>query len=211
VKPKVRSLLRLLAMHAGRPAHREVLAEALWPDADVETGLHNLHVAVSSLRQVLDPVAGPGAGPVVRREGDAYRLCGAEVDLAGLAAALAAGRRARAAADTAGARAALGRALELYGGELLGEEGPAEWVVRERERYRAMALEACSELAAACVDGGDLVGAVFACERALSIDRDWDPAWRLLIELHERAGDGAAATRARRRYAEVLGELGVSA
>jgi two-component SAPR family response regulator len=126
-------------------------------------------------------------------------------------AALVAGRRARQDGDPAGAREGLARALDLYRGELLAEEGPADWVVRERERYRALALEAAFGLASTCAEAGDLVGAVFACEGALSVDRHWDPAWRLLIELHERAGDGAAAVRARRRYAEVLGDLGVTA
>src|SRR2546423_9087646 len=50
IKPRVRAVLRLLAVHAGNPVHREVLQMAFWPDADAETGARNLHVAVSSLR-----------------------------------------------------------------------------------------------------------------------------------------------------------------
>src|SRR3989442_6470844 len=53
--PRVRAVLRLLAVHAGNPVHREVLQMAFWPDADAETGARNLHVAVSSLRSWLEP------------------------------------------------------------------------------------------------------------------------------------------------------------
>ena len=35
-KPRVRSLLRLLAVHAGVAVHREVIQEALWSDADAD-------------------------------------------------------------------------------------------------------------------------------------------------------------------------------
>src|SRR2546426_8332588 len=60
VKPRARAVLRLLAVHAGNPVHREVLQEAFWPDADAETGARNLYVAVSSLRSWLGPGGGPG-------------------------------------------------------------------------------------------------------------------------------------------------------
>ncbi|TMF41820.1 MAG: transcriptional regulator, partial [Chloroflexi bacterium] len=74
VKPRARAVLRLLAVHAGNPVHREVLQEAFWPDADAETGARNLHVAVSSLRSWLEPGVGRGGSSFLLREGDAYRL-----------------------------------------------------------------------------------------------------------------------------------------
>ena len=57
LKPRVRTLLRLLAVQGGRPLHREVIVAALWPEADADSGARNLHVAVSSLRQTLEPGA----------------------------------------------------------------------------------------------------------------------------------------------------------
>ncbi len=41
IKPRVRAVLRLLAIHAGNPVHREVLQTAFWPDADADTGARN--------------------------------------------------------------------------------------------------------------------------------------------------------------------------
>src|SRR5207248_1196230 len=81
---RVRAVLRLLAVHAGNPVHREVLQTAFWPDADADTGARNLHVAVSSLRSWLEPGVGRGGSSLLLREGDAYRLtiqADAEVDL----------------------------------------------------------------------------------------------------------------------------------
>src|SRR5205823_14511387 len=74
IKPRARAVLRLLAVHTGNPVHREVLQTAFWPDADLETGARNLHVAVSSLRSWLEPGVGRGGSSFLLREGDAYRL-----------------------------------------------------------------------------------------------------------------------------------------
>ena len=57
----------------------------------------------------------------------------------------------------------------------------------------------------------DPAGAAQACSTGLWIDRLHDPLWRLLIEAREHAGDSVAASRARRDYARVLEELGLSA
>ena len=50
-----------------------------------------------------------------------------------------------------------------------------------------------------------------ACATGLWVDRLHDPLWKLLIEARERAGDPVAASRARRDYARVLEELGLTA
>ena len=214
IKPRARAVLRLLAVHAGNAVHREVLQLAFWPDADAETGGRNLHVAVSSLRQLLEPGVTRGGSSFLLREGDAYRLVlpvDADVDVLLFARALAAGRVARLRGETESAIAHFRQTLELYGGDLLAEDGPAEWVVEARERYRANALEAAQSLAEILMKRNDPAGAAQACSTGLWIDRLHDPLWRLLIEAREQAGDSVAASRARRDYSRVLQELGLSA
>src|SRR5205823_845560 len=108
VKPRPRVLLRYLALHAGRLVHREVLTEALWPDADAEGAKAQLQVAVSTLRKAL------GADLAVERQGDAYRLAvpdGARIDVVEFERALEEGRTARARGDDARGAAAFARAL----------------------------------------------------------------------------------------------------
>ena len=214
IKPRPRAVLRLLAVHAGNPVHREVLQTAFWPDADLETGARNLHVAVSSLRSWLEPGVGRGGSSVLLREGDAYRLAlqpDAEVDLVQFSRALAAARVARLRGEADAAIAQFQQALELYAGEVLPEDGPAEWALEPRERFRSGALEAAQGLAELLLKRGDLAAAATACATGLWVDRFHDPLWKLLIEARERAGEAIAASRARRDYARVLEELGLTA
>jgi DNA-binding SARP family transcriptional activator len=214
VKPRARAVLRMLAVHTGNPVHREVLQAAFWPDADGETGARNLHVAVSSLRSFLEPGVGRGASSFLLREGDAYRLAvhpDAEVDLLQFARSLAAARVARLRGELEAAIGQFRQALELYAGEVLPEDGPAEWAIEPRERFRAGALEAAQGLAELLLKRGDAAAAAQACATGLWVDRLHDPLWKLLIEARERAGDPVAASRARRDYARVLEELGLTA
>ena len=212
IKPRARAVLRLLAIHAGNLVHREVLQEAFWPEADSETGARNLHVAVSTLRQVLEPGVIRGGSSFLIRDGDAYRLAvqvDAEVDLLQFSKALTTGRVARLRGENGGAAVAFQEALDLYTGELLPEDGPAEWAIEPRERYRSELLEAAQGLAELRLMRGDAAGAVQACTNGLWVDRFHDPLWRLLIEAREKAGDAGAASRARRDYSRVLAELGL--
>ena len=214
IKPRARAILRLLAVHAGNAVHREVLQLAFWPDADSDTGGRNLHVAVSSLRQLFEPGVIRGGSSFLLREGDAYRLAvpaDADVDLLQFSRALAAGRVARLRGELEAAIGYLRQALDLYGGDLLAEDGPAEWALEPREHYRGGALEAAQSLAEILIKRGDPAGAAQVCATGLWIDRFHDPLWRLLIEARDRAGDSVAASRARRDYAHVLDELGISA
>jgi DNA-binding SARP family transcriptional activator len=212
VKPRVRSLVRLLALHVGRSVHRETLIEALWPGTESETGTRNLHVAVSTARQVLERLLAPGVALVVR-EGDAYRLAlpdNAEVDLESFERQLQRARQARSRGDTQAEIAALAQSLALYRGDVLALEGPAEWVLEIREHYRGLVVDAAEALAQAHGEAGDYPEAARACERGLAIDRYRDRLWRLRVEAHRKAGDLAAATLARRGYLEMLSELGVA-
>lgn len=214
VKPRARAVLRLLAVHVGTPVHREVLQAAFWPEADGETGARNLHVAVSSLRSFLEPGVGRGGSSFVLRESDAYRLAlppDAEVDLIQFSKALAAARVARLRGETDTAVAAFRQALELYAGEVLPEDGPAEWAIEPRERFKAGALEAAHGLAELLLKSNEPQAAAGACVTGLWVDRFHDSLWKLLIQAREQAGDPIAASRARRDYAQMLEELGLTA
>jgi DNA-binding SARP family transcriptional activator len=208
VKPRARAVLRLLALHVEGGVHREVICEALWPDTDAQTGGRSLHVAISTLRGALVATLGPDGARFIARDGDAYRLAvpPASVDHWRFDRALAAGRAAKVRGDAS--RAAFVDALGAYA-DLLPEDGPADWVVDHRERYRAGAVEAARAIAEDAAALGDLAEVVRVCRSALAIDRYQDSLWRLLIDAHELAGDPSAATRDRRDYAAVLDGLGV--
>jgi DNA-binding SARP family transcriptional activator len=211
VKPRARSLLRLLAMHAGAPVHREAIQESLWPGSDAAAGARSLHVALSALRRLLDDEAGPGGSRLIVRDGDAYRLAVAavDVDLGQFDQAIAAGRAALARGEPS--TAAFASAVDLYTGDLLPEEGPAGWVTDRRDQCRIRAIEAAERLAEVSLLADDLATTVRACRFGLELDRYQDALWRMLIAARDRGGDAGAATRERREYALVLKTLGVTA
>jgi DNA-binding SARP family transcriptional activator len=213
LKPRVRMLLRLLALQGGRPLHREAIQVALWPEAPPDSAARNLHVAVSSLRQALEPGVARGGSSLVVRDGDAYRLAvgpDVGVDLVTFEEELAAAGRARAAGDLGAAMRGFESALARMTGDLLPEDGAAEWVVEPRERVRSEGVEAAQRLADLRLAGGDPEGAARAAAAGLRVDRYHDPLWRLLVDARERAGDPIAASRARAEHARVLAELGLA-
>jgi DNA-binding SARP family transcriptional activator len=213
-KPRPRYVLHMLAVSAGRPVHREVLTEAVWPNAEPRAANRYLHVAISSLRRVLEPNGRRGGESLIAREAEAYRLAlpdDARVDIVEFDRALAAARAAQRGGDDERSLGAYRAALDLYRGDLLPEDGPAEWLVEERERRSAEACEAAHAVARGLLERGEPAAATVACERGLHIDRFRDDLWRLCIRSHERTGDFAAASRARGEYRAVLSELGIAA
>lgn len=213
VRPRARAALRLLALHAGRPVHREQLAEALWGDLDPRAALHNLHVSLSSVRRALEPGVPTRSSRLVVRDGETYTLVlrpGSTSDVAQLDRAVRDATRLRAAGDDAAACTELRRAVDLYGGDLLPEDGPAEWVVGERERLRLTAADAAVELAELELAAGRYDRAVAAATRGIRLDECRDHAWRVLVAAFTAAGDAAAAHRARQDYRAMLGTLGIA-
>jgi DNA-binding SARP family transcriptional activator len=212
VKPRARALLHYLALFSGSTVHREVIQEALWPDADQSTASRSLQVGISTLRGLLEPGAGRGASQLIIRDGEGYRLAldeAAFVDVRAFDDAIAEGRFRQARGDLDEAAAAWQRAVDMHRGDLLAEDGPAEWVIERREAYRSRAAEAATALAEIALLRGETDAATRACRSGLTIDRYCDPLWRLLIESCERAGDSGAAARARQEYQLVLANLGV--
>ena len=118
---------------------------------------------------------------------------------------------AQAAANPGEAREHFQSALDHYGGELLPDSGPTDWVVAERRRLIGVAADAAVALAQLQRDDGDERASIETCERGLEIDPYRDELWRLLLDATEASGDQAAHGVAKARYADVLEELGVEA
>jgi DNA-binding SARP family transcriptional activator len=211
VRPRAATMLRLLAIHLPRPVHRELLLQ-LWPDLSAERAVRSMQVAVSSLRALLG-TSGGSLG-TVERHGDTYLLVlppGSDSDVVEFAAHLQAATKARHVRDPDAERAALARAVAAYRGELLPEDGPAEWVMGARERLRQQAATATGRLAELELAGGDYRSAIDAARRSVDIDPFRDASWRLLIDAYRQAGEPAAAARAEQDYTEVLNTLGIPA
>jgi DNA-binding SARP family transcriptional activator len=213
MRPRARAVLRILSLSAGRPVHRERLAEALWRDLDPAAAMHNLQVSVSTIRRCLEPGRPARSSTLLVRDGEAYALhlrSSSRCDVVEFEAALRTAHKTRN-TDPAVHAAALRRALDLYAADLLPEDGPAEWVTGPRDRYRSQAAEAAAALGTLELAAGNLEAAASAANRSIELDTFRDASWQLLIDALHRSGAAAEAQRAQRDYARMLATLGVPA
>lgn len=199
------SLLAYLVLHAGVPHARQRIAFLLWPDSTESQARTNLRNALHLLRRAvpaLEPFLEVGPRTLCWRPSP---QC--SVDVADFDAALAEAAGAEAGSD---ARiVALSRAVDLYAGDLLAACYD-EWVVGERERLRDRYGTALRQLTETLAARGRHPEAIAVGRQLLR----WDPLnedhHRLLIGVHDAAGDRAGAVRLFHQCAAVLRqELGV--
>ena len=213
VRPRARSALRLLAMRAGQFVHREVLIEALWSDLAPAAATRNLQVTVSALRGLLEPASGRGKAQLLVRSGDAYGLVlppGGYADTAAFTDAVHRWKQMRRGGSFAAEVDAMRAALSAYGGDLLPEEGPADWAVDARDEFRQQATRVARELATAELTQGNVTEAIRVAEQCIALDPHDDDAWQLLLRAYARSATPAKAADARRRYSDMLAGLGVA-
>jgi ATP/maltotriose-dependent transcriptional regulator MalT/DNA-binding SARP family transcriptional activator len=154
---KARDLLKLLVARQGRPAPREALMDALWPNEDPWRLGNRLSVALSIVRGVLDPERRFPAEHFVTADKQAVGLAleHLEVDVTVFLARAAAGLRSQRTGDGPRALRLLGAAEALYGGDFLEEEPYEDWAGPLREQARAAYLDVVRALADLSAGAGD--------------------------------------------------------
>ncbi len=176
------ALLALLALDG--PIPRARAAALLWPDAEPQKARNSLRQRLFRLRR--------SAGCDVVVEDSALALAdGVEHDLAGLPARLA--------SDPS---AAAGELLGAFGYEDCEEFD--DWVRSARERIRVLRRDAVAAAAAHEEACGHVARALIYAERLVAEDSLSEQAHRLLMRLHYRRGDRAAALAAHARCRQVL-------
>ncbi|HEU4752071.1 MAG TPA: AAA-like domain-containing protein, partial [Armatimonadota bacterium] len=189
---KTAALLAYLAYFLPRSHPREVLIELLWPEVSLDAGRHNLSVALSSLRQQLEPHGVPD-GAVLLADRFSVRLQPAAVttDVSEFEAAL---RSAGAAASAEERVDRLARAVEIYRGELL----PGyyeEWIPPEQQRLRALLLQALEALARELEQAAQFQRALSYAVRAVNTDPLREEAHRTVMRLYAAMAEPSAALR----------------
>ena len=207
LRAQARRVLRVLAVHFGQPIHEARLSAVLWPDTGLKPAKHRLQVAISSLRSFLRGLLPDDPHVGIVRHGSAYLLRlpdGATVDVVAFGAAIRQWRQRQRLRDVGHVRELGNEVLDLYRGELLAEEGAAEWVLAKREALRGEAMGVAVTLARLELDAGDPAAAAAVCERALAIDDLDHRLWTVLSEARTRVGDADGAARARNAYRALL-------
>ncbi len=191
----VQRLLAVLGL-AARPVGRSRLAGQLWPDVSEARALGNLRSALWRLRHIRQPIVSSIDDRLVL-------AAGVQVDVAEVARLLTALTHHPDAE-------ALSRLPELLDAAELLPGCEDEWVIVERERYRELRLHALELASASLLESGEFADAVEAAMAAVDAEPFRDSAHRLLVQIHLREGNVAAALRSFGSYRDLmLRELGI--
>jgi DNA-binding SARP family transcriptional activator len=68
---KAADIFKFMLAHRVRPTSKDTLLHTIWPDVEIKTATHRLHLAISSLRQMLAGAAPDSPGYIIYRD-DAY-------------------------------------------------------------------------------------------------------------------------------------------
>lgn len=205
---KARDLLKLLVARRGRPATREVLAEALWPGEDADKVANRLSVALSTVRTVLDPGRREPPDAYVHADRHTVRLGRLPVDVEDFLAGATAGLDAAAGGDPE-AGVLLAGAEAGYGGDFCEDDPYEDWAVPLREEARAVYLAVARALAARATAAGEHDLAVRYHLRVLERDPYDETAHLGLVSTLAGAGRHGEARRRYRSYAERMDEIDV--
>ena len=209
---KARDLLKLLVARLGRPAPRECLLEALWPEQDPCQTRPRLSVALSTVRAVLDPGRRLDPEHFVAATRDVVVLETGRIVLdleAFLAQADAALALVRGGEEKDGL-VALAVAEAAYTGDFLEEDLYEEWAVGPREQARAVYLSVVREVIelAAAREDHDAVGRYAL--RLLERDPYDESAHLELVAARTAARAHGEARRAYHAYTARMAEIDVT-
>lgn len=202
---KERSLVAALALSPGQVVTVDALIDALWGDSPPETARKTIQTYVKNIRRA----CGPDAVMTVE-SGYALRVGAADVDVTRFRTLVRSGEAALRSGETAEARKALSKAVDLWRGDPLpgvaSHTGLAIAAVRLREEYLS-ALEARFTAELAAGEDSDLVGELEALVREHPFrERLWA---HLMLALY-RSGRQAEALSAYQRVRKILrDELGL--
>lgn len=200
---KTMDLLRLLAVHAGRPVRTQPMIDWLWPAASPPHARGSLRTAASRVRRTVQDnciVRGPGT----------MMLRHAWVDVVLVEGFIEAGRAAMLAGrhEEVVSRA---RAMEkLYRGDFHAHDDDSDWALGIREYLAQGRLALLDDAAGCCVAVGDHREALLYANAALNLDPTVEGAYRTKMRAHAELGEVGAALRAFERYRRQLADdLGV--
>jgi DNA-binding SARP family transcriptional activator len=207
----VLNLCQYLLGHIGQPVARDVLIDVFWPGVDPSAAVHRLHVAISSLRSVLDQT--PESHSVVRLDDQSYWMAPGTVqtDCEAFERYYECGKVQLGLHEDADAAHSFRSALGYYSGDYLAQNLYAEWTFARRAHFAERRLTALTLLCERAADVGDLTMVIEYAHAILEVDSLRERAHRHLMRAHAALGQPACAIRQFNLCAEQLRrELGVA-
>lgn len=188
---KARTLLQYLAHELPNGyISREILTELLWPEADPLKTRNRFHVAMTTLRKILEPDLPEGVpSSYISRSGETYRLQLGDsgcVDVHNFKERLA---RARKEVDPTQSCKLYNEALSNYSGDLLAEDPYCDWASESRYQLRREYLNCLEKLMQHYEKQGDISRCIGYAENYLAIEPTAEPVFRDLMAYHARNGN----------------------
>jgi DNA-binding SARP family transcriptional activator len=195
---RVRTIFQYLLLH-GRPVHREVLMELLWPGYPRRSARNNLNVCMYGLRRALDPCG--GRDYVVHRDGyyALNRDLAWSVDYERFVQAAEGSQLAVSSGQPNAALLYAQRAVDEYRGHLFDADPNADWCATERATLADMFGQTLELLAELHLDRGDIDASQRAARRLLDEDGCRESAHRLLMACYARQNQRDQIVRQYRR------------
>jgi ATP/maltotriose-dependent transcriptional regulator MalT/DNA-binding SARP family transcriptional activator len=206
-----REILGMLIAARGRAVHRELVIERLWPDDDVSRAGNRLSVALTTIRNVLDPARTQDSDRylLADRENLALNLDDLDLDIERFYDDAHRGRAFIREGARALGLAALSSAESRYLGALLEEFPYADWATAPREEARAEFMSIAGILASEETADGNHDGAARWHLRILEQDAYNEPAHLELIAAMTAAGRHGTARRLYGNYVTRMADLEV--
>ena len=174
--------LKYLVAHLGRPVHREILMEFLWPDDDQRRTWKRLKVIIHSLRHELRAAGLPEDIIETTSESYALRREVVWVDSSVFELSVAEGKALQYQQQWDSALHRYEHARQLYEGDYLEEDVYADWCMVQREQLREIFLSLLAGMADCHGELGHYSEAAQVCRTALVFDPGRESFYRALME-----------------------------
>lgn len=206
-RAKVRALLALLVIDAGKDLPRDSLAERLWPESTPAKARHNLNSTYSRLKRALTLPS--GESPYLMRSQSVVRLQAALVEsdtmnLDDLCRTMRFNRL-----DSDGYNRLLAELRAVYSGDLLPGDGCDYLVDYARTEYRHKTVDAVLCASRALQAQGDNDMALLFARQAIEWDAYREDCYEMLMGLQARCGQRPAAGDTWKLYCRRMQELGM--
>jgi ATP/maltotriose-dependent transcriptional regulator MalT/DNA-binding SARP family transcriptional activator len=206
-----RDLLKMLAINRGRPIHREVLIERLWPGEFGDKASNRLSVALSAIRNAVDSGRQHPAdyAVIADRESVALNVANVAVDVDHFLAEGTRGLDLIRQGSRAHGLALLRLAEARYSGDVLEEQPYADWALPLREEALALYLSIAGVLAEADTAGGDHDSAARRYLRMTERDPYSEHAYLGAVSALRTAGHHGSAQRLYATYVAKMADIDV--
>jgi LuxR family maltose regulon positive regulatory protein len=206
-RKKARQLFQLLLTYWRTQLHREQIVELLWPELDPQSAQRDFKIAYNALCNVLEPDRLRNQPPsFIGREGSRYGIRpGADLwfDVSDFDTLSASADRLLL-TDPRAAQKIYRQALALYQGDYLQEFPYEEWAQQERLRLLNRYMRTAERLARSLIRERMWEEVEEVCQKLLTRDNYWEPAYQMLIETYIQLGNNAQALRTYRQCEEIL-------